>query len=166
MGDTADTSNVHAFPGTTPEPQPRSGRRGKDRRAAARQAKKRSKNNRDRDASVAKDALVYAPPIAPTVTQAARNGAMPSRETLTGWRTMALLARDLDARASGQRHGRGIRFAALTAALALATVSGGFSITGMTSIFVGAYWPVVGMGVALEVGKLSAVAALPTLYPF
>src|SRR5258706_2719751 len=33
----------------------------------------------------------------------------------------------------------------------------------MTSIFVGAYWPVVGMGVALEIGKLCAVAALPTL---
>jgi hypothetical protein len=30
----------------------------------------------------------------------------------------------------------------------------------MTSIFVGAYWPVIGMGVALEVGKLSAVAWL------
>jgi hypothetical protein len=48
----------------------------------------------------------------------------------------------------------------LTAALALATVSAGFSITGMTSIFVGAYWPVIGMGMALEVGKLSAVAWL------
>src|SRR5258706_1897412 len=67
---------------------------------------------------------------------------------------------DTGARTPAQRHGRGIRFAALTAALALATVSGGFSITGMTSIFVGAYWPVVGMGVALEVGKLSAVAWL------
>jgi hypothetical protein len=30
----------------------------------------------------------------------------------------------------------------------------------MTSIFVGAYWSVVGMGLALEVGKLSAVAWL------
>jgi len=63
----------------------------------------------------------------------------------------------------GRRHGGGIRFAALIAALALATVSGGFSITGMTAIFVGAWWPVVGMGMALEVGNLSAVAALPTL---
>src|SRR5258706_12214247 len=34
----------------------------------------------------------------------------------------------------------------------------------MTSIFVGAYWPVIAMGVALEVGKLCAVAALPTLH--
>jgi hypothetical protein len=40
------------------------------------------------------------------------------------------------------------------AALALATVSAGFSIYGFTSIFVGAFWPVIGMGVALELGKL------------
>src|SRR5262249_29401824 len=35
--------------------------------------------------------------------------------------------------------------------------------TGLTSIFVGAFWPVIAMGVALELGKLCAVAALPTL---
>ena len=46
------------------------------------------------------------------------------------------------------------------AALALATVSAGFSITGMTSIFVGSFLPVIGMGVALELGKLSTVAWL------
>jgi len=46
------------------------------------------------------------------------------------------------------------------AALALAAVSAGFSITGMTSIFVGATVPVIGMGVALELGKLSAAAWL------
>jgi hypothetical protein len=48
----------------------------------------------------------------------------------------------------------------MVAALSLATVSAGFSITGMTAIFVGAYWPIIGMGVALEAGKLSAVAWL------
>src|SRR5260370_10005697 len=48
----------------------------------------------------------------------------------------------------------------LVAALALATVSAGFSITGMTSIFFGTFWPVLGMGVAFEAGKLSAVAWL------
>jgi hypothetical protein len=64
------------------------------------------------------------------------------------------------ARAPGRRHGGGIRLAALTAALALATISGGFSITGMTSIFVGSFWAVIGMGIALEAGKLSAVAWL------
>src|SRR6266853_2094938 len=70
------------------------------------------------------------------------------------------LTADPDVRASVARHGRGITLATLTAALALATVSGGFSITGMTSIFVGAFGPVIGMGIALEVGKLSAVAWL------
>jgi hypothetical protein len=34
------------------------------------------------------------------------------------------------------------------------------SITGLTIIFAGAFWPIVGMGTALELGKLSAVAAL------
>jgi hypothetical protein len=48
----------------------------------------------------------------------------------------------------------------LTAALALAAISAWFSITGMTSVFVGAFWPVIGMGIALEAGKLSAVAWL------
>ncbi len=68
-GDTAAADNVHPFPSTAPEPQPRPGGRSKDRRAAARQAKKRSKNKGDRDASAAKAPPVYAPPIAPTVTQ-------------------------------------------------------------------------------------------------
>jgi hypothetical protein len=55
---------------------------------------------------------------------------------------------------------RGLTSVTLAAALGLATVSAGFSITGLTSIFVGAFWPVIGMGIALEVGKLSAVAWL------
>jgi len=45
----------------------------------------------------------------------------------------------------------------LLAALALAAVSAGFAIYGFTSIFVGAFWSVIGMGVALELGKLRAV---------
>jgi len=56
--------------------------------------------------------------------------------------------------------GRGLAAVILLAALALATVSAGFSITGMTAIFVGSFWPVIAMGVALELGKLSAVAWL------
>src|SRR5437899_4272423 len=80
--DAMTADNVRPIrPDVTPEPQSRRERR-KDHRAAARKAKSRSKNKVDRDASVAKDALVYAPPIAPTVTQAARNGVTPSRETL------------------------------------------------------------------------------------
>jgi hypothetical protein len=53
-----------------------------------------------------------------------------------------------------------VTLSATVSALALATVSAGFSITGMTSIFVGSFWPVIGMGIAFELGKLSAVAWL------
>ncbi len=63
------------------------------------------------------------------------------------------------------RHdGRGVTVCATVAALALATVSAWFSITGMTAVFVGATLPVIGMGVALELGKLSAVACLGRRY--
>jgi hypothetical protein len=48
----------------------------------------------------------------------------------------------------------------LLAALALATCSAAFSISGLTSIFAGAFGPVIGLGVAFELGKLSAVAWL------
>jgi hypothetical protein len=50
--------------------------------------------------------------------------------------------------------------ATLLAALALACVSAAFSIDGLTTIFGGAFWPVVTMGVALEAGKLVATAWL------
>jgi hypothetical protein len=46
------------------------------------------------------------------------------------------------------------------AAMLLATVSAAFSIVGLTAVFTGAFWPVVGMGGALECGKLAAVAWL------
>jgi hypothetical protein len=46
------------------------------------------------------------------------------------------------------------------AALAVAAVSSAFSIVGMTAIFAGSFWPVIGMGAALESAKLSAVAWL------
>ena len=54
----------------------------------------------------------------------------------------------------------GITVATLTAALSLAGVSGSLSVYGMTSIFTGALYPVIAMGAALELGKLSAVAWL------
>jgi hypothetical protein len=54
----------------------------------------------------------------------------------------------------------GVDVAVTMAALSLAAVSAGFSITGMTAVFVGATVPVVAMGAALELGKLSAVAWL------
>ena len=51
-------------------------------------------------------------------------------------------------------------FAALSAAVALTSVSAAFSIDGLTAIFAGAFWPVIAMGTALEVGKLVATAWL------
>src|SRR5262249_26875763 len=51
-----------------------------------------------------------------------------------------------------------IRFCMTVSALAMATVSSAFSITGLTAIFVGAFWPVVAMGCGLQAAKLSAVA--------
>jgi hypothetical protein len=56
--------------------------------------------------------------------------------------------------------------ATLIAALALATCSAAFSISGLTSIFAGSFWPVIGLGVAFELGKLSAVAWLGRVQPF
>jgi hypothetical protein len=59
------------------------------------------------------------------------------------------------------RHGeKTVTVSVTVAALALAVMSAGFSITGMTAVFVGATVPVIGMGIALELGKLSAVAWL------
>jgi hypothetical protein len=52
----------------------------------------------------------------------------------------------------------------LCAALAIAAVSGSFSIVGLTAVFTGAVWPVTGMGVALEAAKLTAVAWLGRRY--
>ena len=43
-----------------------------------------------------------------------------------------------------------------TAGLALASVSGGFSITGLTHIFAGAPVAVIGMGAVMELGKVAA----------
>ena len=55
---------------------------------------------------------------------------------------------------------RSIATVTLLAALALAACSAAFSISGLTSIFTGAFWAVIGLGVAFEIGKLSAVAWL------
>jgi hypothetical protein len=49
---------------------------------------------------------------------------------------------------------------AFLVALALAAVSGSFAIYGLTSIFSGAFLPVIAMGTALEAGKLAAVSWL------
>ena len=103
----APTDNVARFPGPTPEPQPRPGGRSKDRRAAARQAKRRSNIKAGRDAKPDKDALVYAPPIAPIATQAERDAVtLPAPVTPPEWRTMAPVERP------AQRHGGAVDVAA------------------------------------------------------
>lgn len=53
-----------------------------------------------------------------------------------------------------------VMMATFAAALALAACSAGMSVTGLSTIFAGASLPVIGMGTALEFGKLSAVAWL------
>jgi hypothetical protein len=58
------------------------------------------------------------------------------------------------------RDGNVVQIVTLLAALAVAGVSAGFSIIGLTSIFAGAFWPIIGMGVAFEFGKLAAVTWL------
>jgi len=150
-GTTEAGENVHRFPAGVPEPPPRSRRRSKDRTGAARQTRFRSKNKGDRyangsDVPPSDDA----PPIVPAVTLAATDGITPpARVTAPEW-SVAILPRR-----SAEHHR--IDRLTLLAALALASVSAGYAIYGMTSIFVGAFWPVVGMGLALELGKLRAV---------
>jgi hypothetical protein len=152
---TAD--NVRPFPGATPEPQPRPKARSRDRRAAARQAKKRSRIKVDRDAGPTTN-VPTAPPLVPAVTSAQEHSVTPSpvnfskpsaRVRAPEWTTVTPPQQPAE-------HHRIDRLT-LLAALALAAVSAGFSIYGFTSIFVGAFWSVIGMGVALELGKLRAV---------
>jgi hypothetical protein len=57
-----------------------------------------------------------------------------------------------------------VPFVLLCAALAVAAVSGSFSVIGLTAVFTGAFWPILCMGVALEAAKLSAVAWLGRRY--
>ena len=53
-----------------------------------------------------------------------------------------------------------VKVAAFIVALTLACVSAAFSIDGLTTIFAGAFWPIITMGAALEAGKLVAAAWL------
>jgi hypothetical protein len=147
---TADIDNVITLQtGATPEPQPRPRRRGKDRRAAARQAKKRSKIKADRDASATKDALVYAPPIAPIATQAEGDRVtLPAPVTPPEWRTMAPVER------RAPRHGAAADVVAYMAAIALAGAAAWFSIRGMVVLFPGSPMSVIVMAIAMEAAKL------------
>jgi len=96
------------------------------------------------------------------VTARAINGATPAAVTapspITGPTPPLQERRDIPA-ATPRNGSTSTTVATLTAALSLAAVSGGFSVSGMTSIFTGALYPVIGMGAALEVGKLATTQA-------
>jgi hypothetical protein len=150
--DTTTTDNVHVFPGAGSEQPRRSKRRGKDHRAAARKAKSRSKINADRDTTAAKDAPpsphIDAPPLAPDVTQAARNGTtLPSHAAPHGGTGAGV-------HPVSPERGRGTDIAAYMAAIALAGAAAFFSIKGMVVIFPGSPVAVVGMAIAMEASKL------------
>jgi hypothetical protein len=53
-----------------------------------------------------------------------------------------------------------IHYIALITALALSCVSGSFSIIGLTTLFSGAFWPVILMGGTLEIAKLVSISWL------
>jgi hypothetical protein len=118
--------------------------KAKDPTGAQRQARFRSK----RKSLVTAGAIGGAPSAAVTVPATIAHLTPPSQE-----------GRDIPV-VSSRNGSVGVTVATMVAALALAAVSGGFSIYGMTSIFTGALYPVIGMGAALELGKLSAVAWL------
>jgi hypothetical protein len=118
--------------------------KAKDPTGAQRQARFRRK----RKSVVTARAISGTPPASVTAPPAIIDTTPPPQE-----------GRDIPAMPS-RNGGAGITAATLTAALSLASVSGGFSISGMISIFTGALYPVIGMGAALELGKLSAVAWL------
>src|SRR5260370_29079865 len=71
-----------------------------------------------------------------------------------------LAGRDVAPVTAPRNGGTGITVATLTAALSLPTVSGGFSIYGMRSIFTRPLYPVAGMALARDLRKLSALARL------
>lgn len=139
-------------------------RPGKDRTAAARarRFRKRRKSRPavtgSRNAPVTHIATV---PAAQTVTPAEPKTVTPTvTETLRVTAENVTQSEAVTPFSAERQSISSVTVITLIAALSLATVSAGFSITGMTSIFVGAFWPVIGMGVALELGKLSAVAWL------
>jgi hypothetical protein len=147
--DIAAGDNVHLFPSTAPEPQPRRTVRSKDRRATARQAKRRSKIKLDRDTSPVTGALVHTPLATPTVTRTDGDRVtLPARATAPEWRTMAPSERP------ARRHGAAIDVIAYIAAVALAGAAAWFSIRGMVVLFPGSPNSVIAMAISMEAAKL------------
>jgi hypothetical protein len=132
MTDTSTTDNVMPLPVKT---------KRADNTAALRQRRSRAKRKR----------------VTPVPATVIAQIAQPEKPNENNIRVTAVTA---TRRARLSANQSGVVVASYTAAFSLAAVSAGFSITGMTAIFVGAFWPVIAMGIALEVGKLSAVAWL------
>jgi hypothetical protein len=142
-GATIDNDNVRPFPGAGPDPKPRARTRRKDRRAAGRRAKFRSKIKPDRDATPDKDApppSADAPPIAPTEIDT------PPAERVTIIRVVAGIASYVAAIA--------IDVVAYTTAIGLASVAALFSIKGMVQLFPGAPLLIIAMASMMEASKL------------
>ncbi|WP_407157684.1 hypothetical protein [Bradyrhizobium sp. STM 3557] len=94
------------------------------------------------------EAIIVTEPVTPTVTE--DMGAVTQASAVTA-RSGAKGTRRLTTP---------VGHAAFIVALALACVSAAFSIDGLTTIFAGAFWPVIIMGAVLEAGKLVAAAWL------
>ena len=94
------------------------------------------------------EAIIVTEPVTPTVTEDTSAVTEANAVTVT----------------SGAQRGRcpttPVSHAAFIVALALACVSAAFSIDGLTTIFAGAFWPIIIMGAVLEAGKLVGAAWL------
>jgi hypothetical protein len=153
-GDTIADDNVTPIrPDLAQEPS-RQKTRQKDPRAAARQAKKRSRIKGDRDARPA-NVTPPAPPLVPAVTPPEEQGVTQSAPS-EGVTLPARAAPHHGALAGvhASPKGGGIDMAAYTAAVALASAAAFFSIKGMVVIFPGSPMSVVGMAVTMEGAKL------------
>lgn len=160
-------SNGHTANGSASAPLKDPTAAERARRYRARQAERRATvtapaavrtATRARISPTTLDGAVPPATITPAVTSVTRPASDGLARSITPTVTPAPSV--TPATASDAAPDRIVTLATLASALALATCSAAFSIYGITSVFVGAFWPVVGMGVALELGKLSAVAQL------
>jgi len=138
-----EDGNVRPFPGAGPDPQPRARSRKKDRRAAGRRAKFRSKTKAARDAAPDKNIPpphVDAPPIAPTEVDT------PPAHRRAVTRTVAGIGSYVAAIA--------IDVVAYATAIGLASVAALFSIKGMVQLFPGAPLLIIAMASMMEASKL------------
>jgi hypothetical protein len=122
--------------------------------AKERQAKYRRHKAAAKAAAAALAAVTSAAPVissasvAPIVTAAGRQSARNVTRTVNAGVTPAM------------RRLRDGASVTLAAALGIASVSAFFSVTGLTHVFRGAFWPVIAMGCMLECAKLASIGWL------